>query len=146
MSDDRQQGGNGGAFGAFQTIFAEGVRYLGLIAQSMQTLASGTSSSGGGTVVPTEALAKGWIFFNGVTGANLAGYNVASIVKNSTGNYTVTWTIPFSSVDYVAVGGSSQNQTVTFPSTASATAVQTLNSVGANADASQISLVVYGAQ
>lgn len=146
MSDDRQQGGNGGAFGAFQTIFAEGVRYLGLIAQSMQTLASGTSSSGGGTVVPTEALAKGWIFFNGVTGATSAGYNVANLTKNSTGNYTVTWAVPFSSVNYATVGGSPQNQTLAFPITASTTGIQTLTSAGANADASQISLVVYGAQ
>lgn len=47
--------------------------------------------------------AKAWVTFTGSTGAILASYNVASVTRNSAGNFVVTFTVPFSSASYAAV-------------------------------------------
>ena len=51
--------------------------------------------------------AKAWCKFDGtLTGTNAptAGYNVTSVTRDSTGNYTVNLTTAFSSADYVVIG------------------------------------------
>jgi hypothetical protein len=47
-------------------------------------------------------VAKAWIKFNGSTSATAASHN-ASLTKNATGDYTITFATAFSSGDYVAV-------------------------------------------
>ncbi len=50
---------------------------------------------------------KFWCSFNGTTAgtnAPIAGYNVVSVTKNSTGNYTINYIVPFSSTIYVVTG------------------------------------------
>lgn len=42
---------------------------------------------------------KAWVYFNS-SGTIQASYNVASVVRNSTGLYTITWTTSFSSAAY----------------------------------------------
>lgn len=54
--------------------------------------------------------AKFWCSFNGqLTGTNapIAGYNVASITRNSVGNYTINFTTPFTSSNYIVMGNCS---------------------------------------
>jgi hypothetical protein len=47
-------------------------------------------------------VAKAWIKFNGSTSATAASHN-ASLTKNGTGDYTITFATAFSSSDFVAV-------------------------------------------
>jgi hypothetical protein len=46
--------------------------------------------------------AKAWCLFDG-TGAIAASYNVSGVVKNSTGSYTISFTVAFSSANYAMV-------------------------------------------
>jgi hypothetical protein len=63
-------------------------------------------------------VAKAWVLFNG-TGAvgsitPIASYNIASVTKNATGDYTVAFSVPFSTSNYVcaAVAGNASNNQV----------------------------------
>ena len=47
--------------------------------------------------------AKAWANFNGSTAVIRASYNVSSITKNGTGDYTVNFTNAFADTNYVAV-------------------------------------------
>ena len=47
--------------------------------------------------------AQAWVNFNGSTAAIRASYNVSSITKNGTGDYTVNFTNAFADTNYVAV-------------------------------------------
>jgi hypothetical protein len=46
-------------------------------------------------------VAKFWADITGASGAINASYNISSVVRNSTGNYTITFTTPFSSANWV---------------------------------------------
>ncbi len=46
---------------------------------------------------------KAWVMFTGSTGAIVASYNVASVTRNSTGDYTVNFTTNFTSANYCPV-------------------------------------------
>lgn len=55
---------------------------------------------------------KFWCSFDGIlagTNAPISGYNVASVTKNSTGNYTINFIVPFSSTDYIVTGNCRRN-------------------------------------
>ena len=52
----------------------------------------------------SPGVAKAWGNAPGVGGIQSPDHNMDSITKNSTGNYTHTWTTDFSDVDYSAVG------------------------------------------
>lgn len=47
-------------------------------------------------------VAKAWLYCKS-DGTILASHNVASVVRNSAGNYTVTWTTAFASANYACV-------------------------------------------
>jgi hypothetical protein len=55
--------------------------------------------------VTTNALA--WVNFNGSTAAIRSQYNVASITKNGTGDYTVNFSTSLSDANYSALGTNS---------------------------------------
>ena len=51
-------------------------------------------------------LTKAWVNFNGNTAAVRASFNVTSVTRNSTGNYTITFTTTMGSANYcVTTGG-----------------------------------------
>ena len=59
----------------------------------------------GGAVAATQ-LAKAWVNFNGTLTTPItprANYNVSSVTKNSTGNYTLNFTSSLSDANYSAV-------------------------------------------
>lgn len=58
-----------------------------------------------------KSAVKAWVTFTGSTGVILDSYNVASVVRDSAGNYTITWTVPFSSASYVVMGGAKLDET-----------------------------------
>jgi hypothetical protein len=93
-------------------------------------------------------VAKGWVRFDGsatsVTAA--AAYNVSSITDNGTGSYTVFWSTAFSSSNYaVDVASNLNNSRVASISTNSAQVVF-LDLSGTAADASIVSIIVFGDQ
>ena len=106
--------------------------------------------------------AKAWVIFSTDTGAAVIkdSYNIASVVRNSSGNSTVTLTTPFATGDYVVctgVGGAGFGGGSPFPTgiqapqagttpTASSIIVQTIGSTGGVADAQYVSLVFFGNQ
>lgn len=47
---------------------------------------------------------KAWVQFDGTTGTIRASYNVTSVTKNATGDYTINFTVPFSSANYAFSG------------------------------------------
>lgn len=55
-------------------------------------------------IATLQALApKAWVVFTGATGAILASQGVSSVVHNATGQWTITWTTPFATVNYAVV-------------------------------------------
>lgn len=63
-------------------------------------------NDGNGTQIGT--LCRAWVNFNGVSGsvAVRASFNVSSITRNGTGDYTVNFTNAFSDTNYAVVGTS----------------------------------------
>lgn len=51
---------------------------------------------------------KAWVNYNGSTPAVLASYNVSSVTRNATGDYTVNFTVAFSSANYVGLPSAGQ--------------------------------------
>jgi hypothetical protein len=108
-----------------------------------------TPSSGGG--------AKAWVNFNGVGGATIrSSYNVSSVTRNSTGNYTVVFTTAMSDANYAVSCTTSgdasfastcyEANTGNNRSNASTASIimQTTSTAGSAADRSNVNVVVFG--
>lgn len=98
--------------------------------------------------VTTNALA--WAQFNGTSATVGQSYNISSVTRTSTGNYTVNFTNSLSSTSYSAISNacnpaSSANIAATrLTSTVSSFTVNTYTVVGSAADCSDISIVIFG--
>jgi hypothetical protein len=55
-------------------------------------------------------IAKAWVSWTGSTGTSLQSFNVSSVTRNSTGNYTVNFTTAMSNANYVVSGSGSFSQ------------------------------------
>ena len=101
-------------------------------------------------------VAKAWVVFDGTAGSPTAaaGYNIASITKNGTGDYTINFTTSFSSANYASDGTASwsaTNPAILFTAddhlpTASAYRFYITNFNGVPHDSTHISLSFFGAQ
>lgn len=75
------------------------------------TLVTDTLTDGSGNSTSTTTVvrgsAKAWVNFNGTTspGTIRAQYNVSSVTRNGTGDYTVNFTTAISDANYAAVFG-----------------------------------------
>ena len=49
--------------------------------------------------------ARAWVNFNGSTGTIRKSGNIATVVKNGSGNYTITFTKPMPHADYAVIPG-----------------------------------------
>jgi hypothetical protein len=67
-----------------------------------QTISNGTISTSAANVING---AKAWVNFNGTNGSIRASYNVSSVTRNGTGDYTVNYTNAFADANYAAVYG-----------------------------------------
>ena len=88
----------------------------------METATSITTMVTPGRAQYHPGVAKAWVAFTGATAAITASHNVSGIVRNSSGNYTVSFTTAFSSANYVPVAmasgstsGGSDNITIVSP-------------------------------
>lgn len=79
------------------------------------TITAGTGiavTNGAGTIsiaatgpsVNALQLAKAWVRWAGATGTIASSYNVSSVTRNSTGNYTVNFTTSLADANYAPVG------------------------------------------
>lgn len=95
---------------------------------------------GNGTQVGT--LCRAWVNWNGSGGATIrASFNVSSVTRNGTGNYTINFTNALSDANYVGVFGNNDNGNTTTMNyrtngtkTASAFQVSTASGVATLAD------------
>ena len=89
------------------------------------TLSTLNDSSG---VLATQngmsGIAKAWVQFNGVTTATINGsFNVSSVTRNSTGNYTVTFTNAMKNANYAATYQSNNGARLTWFDTFTTTSI-----------------------
>lgn len=53
--------------------------------------------------ISQKGCAKAWVIFNGKGPTILDSYNVSSVIKNNTGDYTIKFTTPFSTNNYCSM-------------------------------------------
>jgi hypothetical protein len=107
----------------------------------ISTLSDGTNSTS--TTNCVQGSAKAWVNFNGTTspGTIRASYNVSSVTKAATGNYTMNFATAFADANYCFVfGGKDSDDPLGYPtpglalsSTNSTTQLQLLFNYPANA-------------
>jgi hypothetical protein len=75
---------------------------------TISTLSDGTYSTSSTNLVRAPCVA--WASFNGTAGTLTAGYNVSSITKNGTGDYTLNFTNALVDANYAAVAMGNNGQ------------------------------------
>ena len=99
-------------------------------------------------------LCRAWVNFNGTTASPStirASYNVSSVTKNATGNFTITFTVAMSDTGYAAVGMVRDTTTgAEFVAeytggtrTASALQIRTWNYTGSGVDCNNVSIAIF---
>ena len=96
-------------------------------------------------------IAKAWVNFTGSTGAINASFNVGSVTRNSTGNYTINFSSSVTATYSIVASGtrsSLTSSTVGFgpavsQSSTSACAIYTMDSAGAAADWVNINVAIF---
>jgi hypothetical protein len=96
-------------------------------------------------------VAKAWIVFDGTAGGPVAAasYNIASIVKNGTGDYTINFTTAFANTNYTVVGGLNALAILfnaSASNTVSAARISTQTYLGVATDYTKISVEFFGNQ
>ena len=98
---------------------------------------------------PNGTLCRAWVNFNGTTspGTIRASFNVTSVTKNGTGDYTVNFTNALPDANYVFLVtseyGASNNFVVTAPTTTAARLTTYTTTTGANADKAWIGVGIF---
>lgn len=68
---------------------------------TISTLSDGTNSTS--ATNPILGSAKAWVYFDGLTGSTatiIGSFNVSSVIRNSTGNYTISFTTSMPNANY----------------------------------------------
>jgi hypothetical protein len=121
---------------------------------TVQTISNGTVSTSSANVI--QGSAKAWVNFNGVGGASIrASFNVSSVTRNSTGNYSVNLTNAMPDANYAVTAGLNKNDpgadgfggfttgTTTLLQTASVARIITSQGNTYPSDSPQISVVIF---
>jgi hypothetical protein len=69
---------------------------------TISTLSDGTNSTSSTNCI--QGSAKAWVNFAGASGTRNASYNVSSVTRNGTGDYTVNFTNALTDANYSVVG------------------------------------------
>jgi len=116
-----------------------------------------TTSDGSGIVklqsnsVTTNALA--WVSFTGSSGSIRSSYNVTSVTRNGTGDYTITFTNALTDANYSALMSGGNGNTVSVapvfdigqaPTTSTFRALAYLRSTGAATDLTYTNVAIFG--
>lgn len=107
---------------------------------TITTLSDGTNSTSATNCI--QGSAKAWVSFVGSTAAVNASYNVSSVVRNSTGNYTVNFTSAFVDTKYAAIQGNNYSAVGYVPQilamTTGSCTLASYNTVGAANDPTSV--------
>lgn len=123
------------------------------VAGSMVAAQAGMETGTSTTTVVTPgrqhfhvSAAKAWVIF-ATDGTISGGYNFSSVTKNSTGNWTAGFTNAFSSGNYAAAvtafSGNNRNTVIVAQGTTSIQ-VASFDTAGSAADASFVSIIIFG--
>jgi hypothetical protein len=108
-SNTQVQYNNGGVLAGSSALTFNGTT-LATTTLSSTNLSDGTNSTS--TTNAISGSAKAWVNFNGGTATPStirASFNVSSVTRNSTGNYTVNFTNALADANYCVVGGACTN-------------------------------------
>jgi len=131
------------------------VGFVAAVQSDQETATSNVVSVTPGTQQYHPSACKAWCRFNGeTTGTNAptSGYNVTSVTRNSTGNYTITFTTAFSGDNtYCVIGsvsdaGAALNALINPITLSAATCVVIVSSGGSVADEDLVCLTFFGDQ
>jgi hypothetical protein len=127
--------------------------------ERMRIDSSGNVQVGGTTVANTVGYVnsrtntRAWVRWTGSTGAVVSSYNVSSVTRNSTGDYTVNYTTALADANYAVIGmhaGDSSYasygvyiQQKSAPTTSSC-AITTRSNAGTYVDPITVNLVIFG--
>ena len=108
----------------------------------------GTVSISGVAGSAASGIARGWVRFDGTATSvtSAAAFNVTAITDNGSGNYTIGWTTPFSSANYVVDVSSSLNNSRLVSISSTNAQVILLDLSGTAADAAIVCMVAFGSQ
>jgi len=95
---------------------------------TISTLSDGTNSTSSTNCI--QGSAKAWCNWNGNTASINASYNVSSVTRNSSGNYTLSFTNAFADTNYACAGmaTASNSTTIDIYSSGGAASAPTLKS------------------
>jgi hypothetical protein len=94
-----------------------------------------------------KQIAKAWVNFNGTTspGTIRSSFNVSSVTKNGTGDYTVNFATAMADANYSSVFSSNNwISTLTAYNTTAGCRVQTFNSTAVYGDTSYVTVAIFG--
>jgi len=102
--------------------------------------------------ITKESSAKAWVKFTGSNGAITGSLNITSVVRNATGQYTITWDTDFTNANYcvfiTANRSSSSDGTMTFLTSqaAGSITIETRIRSGQLTDFTDVYVVAFGLQ
>lgn len=116
-----------------------------------QSLVEAPNWTGNGTgpqtawVMSEAGMASAWVTFNGSTGVITNSFNVASVVRNAAGLYTINFNKALSTGNLAPQITLNSNGFGAYNAlSSSAVGIQTQNASGTNTDFTNISVVIYG--
>lgn len=74
---------------------------------TLSTISDGTNSTSSTNCI--QGSAKAWVNFAGATGTINASYNVSSVTRNGTGDYSVNFTNAMANANYAGLGMGRRN-------------------------------------
>jgi len=94
--------------------------------------------------------ARAWANFNGTAATLTNGYNISSVTRNSTGNYTLAFTTAMTNANYVITAGNGRapwvtgNDDVSTSNTVSAFVLRLTDAGGTNQDYTKVYCAIFG--
>jgi hypothetical protein len=104
-------------------------------------------NDGNGTQIGT--LCRAWVNFNGSTSTIRASFNVSSVTRTSTGNFTINFTNALPDTNYAPTGtnrspGVTSGSAMQFETyTTTTLAFTTVSAAGAAYDPTQVSVIIH---
>jgi len=142
-----------GSTGAYALSFATNNTVRALIDSSGVVQVGGTTVANTVGYVNSRTNTRAWVRWTGSTGAVVSSYNVSSVTRNSTGDYTVNYTTALADANYAVIGMHAGDasyasygvyiQQKSAPTTSSC-AITTRSTAGTYVDPITVNLVIFG--
>lgn len=110
---------------------------------TLSTLSDGTNSTNATDVI--RGSARAWANFNGSAATIRASYNVSSVTRAGTGQYTINYTNALTDANYSITGTvNSDSRTLSIGSlSTTSSAMRSTNTAGAFDDVTMVTIVVF---